>query len=121
MIDVLIVEDDMLDRELVELRVKIALGGECKFIYCTSLKGTLKALSEKKFNVMFLDLNLPDSKGVETVNTIRTQDQETPIIVISDVLGEDFSAELQQADVQAFIAKSRMSTGSLPAVLSHIL
>lgn len=121
MINVLIVEDDMLDRELVELRVKIALGGECKFIYCTSLKGTLKALNEKKFDIMFLDLNLPDSKGIETINAVREQDGKTPIIVISDVLGDDFSEELQQADVQAFIAKSRMSTGSLPAAISHIL
>lgn len=121
MIDVLIVEDDMLDRELVELRVKIALGGACKFIYCTSLKGTLKALNDKNFDVIFLDLNLSDSKGVETVTAVREIEKKTPIIVISDVMEEDFSEKLQHADVQVFIAKSRMSTGDLPAALSHIL
>ena len=49
----------------------------------------LKHLNED-FDIMLLDLNLPDSQGIETFNTMNNHAPELPIIILTGLIDQDF-------------------------------
>lgn len=53
-----------------------------------SLDEALEALDEKYYDIVLLDLNLPDSSGTETLKTLSQYNPDIPIIILSAI--DDF-------------------------------
>jgi len=84
LIKVLLVEDDEIDR----LLVKRALARNHTHIeFATDSAGNLseaiKCLNTREYDVVLLDLMLPDSLGLETVQKIKKIDSHVPIVVLT--------------------------------------
>lgn len=86
---ILHIEDDP---GVVEM-VKVTLGDEMKVDSVTTLVAARRALEEGVYDLVLLDLNLPDSEGPATVEALRPL-TPVPIIVLS---GLDSSAVLHEA------------------------
>lgn len=56
------------------------------------LMEALKALYNYKFDVILLDLSLPDSKGMETYEIIKMHQPDLPIIILSGFSDEIFKS-----------------------------
>lgn len=72
---VLCVDDDSGTCELIALILR-----DCQVTSAANKAEALHLISSSKFDLVFLDNNLPDGLGVEICAAIRTSDQETPII-----------------------------------------
>ena len=67
MLRVLLVEDNPGDAELVRKSLTDARGPPFDLVAVDTLDDALEAGRNRPFDVVLLDLNLPDSDGVETV------------------------------------------------------
>ena len=47
------------------------------------ISDAVTALEKERFDVVLLDLNLPDGRGVECVERVREADDLIPIVVLS--------------------------------------
>jgi signal transduction histidine kinase len=81
---VLLVEDNPVDAEITRSLLKQATTQRFVVSHATSLAAAVGLLSSgEKVDAIILDLNLPDSQGIETVRRVRILTKEAPIIAIS--------------------------------------
>lgn len=71
--------------------------------YALSLKEARERLSSGSYEVVFLDLNLPDGVGYQLIPAIRDLKEDTKIVVVSAYDVERKKAEEKGADY--FVAK----------------
>ena len=83
-IRVLLVEDDAGDRRLVE-RMLVRCSGPVGFAVesVQSLSVAVEHLSNTLYDIVLLDLGLPDSSGMETVRGIRSINPRVPVVVLT--------------------------------------
>lgn len=62
-------------------------------------------LEDERFDVVLLDLNLPDGRGAECVEKIHKGDELVPIVVLSGHDDEDFAVEILNQGVQDYLVK----------------
>jgi two-component system chemotaxis response regulator CheY len=90
--EVLVVDDSKVMREMVIacLRPESALS----FTQAASGLEAIEKLSLMAFDLVLLDLNMPDIGGIEVVEFVRSQDKlrELPIIIVT-TRGDDASRE----------------------------
>lgn len=84
---ILIVEDDKGLREGIELALKRE---DFSFVLCESIAGARDALSVREgFDLILLDLNLPDGSGYELLKEIKNKGNEPVIILTANDLEMD--------------------------------
>lgn len=111
-IHILLVEDNFLHLKLI----KKMLGTDSKKIVAVStLKECIDHLNTNNFDVVLLDLNLPDSKGKDTFRDVHEYRKDLPIILITGSEDENFALELIREGAQDYITKQRLS----PEILSR--
>jgi two-component system chemotaxis response regulator CheY len=121
--EILVVDDSKVMREMVIacLRGKEGLS----FTQASSGLEAIEQLSLKPFQLLLLDLNMPDIGGIEVVEFVRSQDRlcKVPIIIITTrgdqeskeralnagatkYMTKPFSPQVIQAEVAAILAAS---------------
>lgn len=92
MAEILVVDDSKVMREMLIA----CLRGQEKLSFTQASSGleAIEQLSLKPFDLLLLDLNMPDIGGVEVVEFVRSQDKlrNTPIIIVT-TRGDDESKE----------------------------
>ncbi len=66
-------------------------------------------LKEKSYDIVLLDLDLPDSKGLETFQQIKTTYPGLPIVVFSGNADENVAIQAVQNGAQDYIVKGQAS------------
>lgn len=107
-LDVLIVEDNLADAEyLIEL-----LGERDEPGYTlsrvTCLAEARAHLSRRTVDVVLLDLNLPDSRGLDTVQDVRAVSPDAAVVVLTGVDDSDLGLTALQVGVQDFLVKREL-------------
>src|SRR5690606_2958502 len=101
---ILLVEDDAEDAEF--LRLALAQHNQSVLLTRAGLvSDAVTALENERFDVVLLDLNLPDGRGVECVERIQGADDLMPIVVLSGHGDEDFAVEILNRGVQDYLVK----------------
>ena len=100
---VLLVEDNPGDARLVEILLSEAGSG-----FDVKHAGTLgEALDEldRPFDVVLLDLSLPDSAGLETVDRMRRAAPQLPLVVLSGRDDEEVALQALQGGAEDYLVK----------------
>ena len=101
---VLLVEDNSDDADF--LRMSLRKYTDSVDITHTSLIGdAVTVLEDERFDVVLLDLNLPDGRGSECVEKIHEADELVPIVVLSGHDDEDFAVDILNQGVQDYLVK----------------
>ena len=102
---ILLVEDDRNDADFLRacLRRQDARAVELKHV--ASMTDAVSVLKEHDFDVILLDLNLPDSSGQESVHRIQNADSAVPVVVLSGEGNEEFAIEVLNRGVQDYLVK----------------
>jgi two-component system cell cycle response regulator CtrA len=81
---VLLIEDDSITRQSMELMLKF----ESFNVYTTDLGGEGVDLGKLyEYDIILLDLNLPDMSGFEVLRSLRVSQVKTPILILSGLAG----------------------------------
>ncbi|MHC4808395.1 MAG: PAS domain S-box protein, partial [Planctomycetota bacterium] len=110
---ILIVEDDSANMALL----CTLLGKSSLPIFelesAESLNSALELLDKRHFDVVMLVLNLPDSKGLDTLAKINEQDHHAAIIVITGEYDEDFGLRAIANGAQEYLVKGMYNSPTL--------
>jgi diguanylate cyclase (GGDEF)-like protein len=101
---ILLVEDNADDAEF--LRLSLArTNGSANVTHTGVLADAVTALDNGSFDVVLLDLNLPDGRGAECVARIQEANSIVPIVVLSGQGDEDYAVEILNRGVQDYLVK----------------
>ena len=79
----LLVEDDQGDARLLQEMLVDAGAAPSELVWSQRLDEALQRLSAEPFDVILLDLSLPDSQGLETFITVHVYSPHVPIVVLT--------------------------------------
>lgn len=109
---VLLIEDNPGDVRLLRESLAEAGAGRFELTHVDRLSAGLAGLVKTSFDVVLLDLSLPDSQGLDTVLRIRAVSNRMPIVVLTGVEDEALGLKLIQLGVQDYLVKGQV-TGPL--------
>ena len=108
LINVLLVEDEPADRLLI--RTILDESSKESFLYheAESLGQALELLTDNAFDVILLDLSLPDAQGIDTFSTAHAHAVDTPIIVLSGLNDENLAVKAVNLGAQDYLVKGQV-------------
>lgn len=102
---ILLVEDNSEDAEFLRVSLAQRNSVSVNITRASLISEAVKALDDEHFDVVLLDLNLPDGRGAECVERIQEADDLVPIVVLSGHGDEDFAVEILNRGVQDYLVK----------------
>ena len=110
---VLLVEDEPANRTLLQGLLSKSSLPISEITTAESLAGALDLLDRKRFDVLLLDLNLPDSEGLETLAKISEKHPGVASVVITGAYGEDLGLKAVKQGAQEYLLKGSYNTQTL--------
>jgi signal transduction histidine kinase len=116
---VLLIEDNPGDVRLIK-----EMFAEAKYpvftLECVDrLTDGLERLIESQFDVILLDLSLPDSNGLETFVTLKGAAEELPIVIFSGLSDETTAVECVNSGAQDYLIKNEVNSHLLMRSLRY--
>ncbi len=116
---ILIVEDDIVDRKQMERLLADAAALFCELAFAERLDQGLSLLAERTFDILLLDLNLPDSGGLETLSAVEKQYPDLPKVVVTGGDDEELGLDAVAGGAQDYLVKGRFNTRALTRVIHY--
>src|SRR2546428_8896368 len=85
------------------------------------LRGGLSALTGDQFDVVLMDLSVPDGAGLGNVSLIRAEAPELPIIVAGDADDEKVALEAVHAGAHDYLVKNQLNPGWLERSIRYAI
>jgi diguanylate cyclase (GGDEF)-like protein/PAS domain S-box-containing protein len=110
---VLLVEDNAADAEATADALAFARAPRCSVTHAARLDDARALLADERFDVVLLDLGLPDARGLDGVRELRAAAQETAIVVLSGMGSETVALEALTTGAQDYLVKGQASDDAL--------
>jgi PAS domain S-box-containing protein len=120
-IRVLLIEDDPDDILLLKESLAELGTGKIKLNYTDRLSRGLIQLSGQTYDVILLDLNLPDSRGLDTLNTTIKRFPKIPVVVLSGLADDAITIEAVRRGAQDYLVKGEISGPLVLRVLRYAI
>jgi PAS domain S-box-containing protein len=120
-IRVLLIEDNPGDVRLFREMVQEAKGRKIVLEHCVTLTQGLQALSKNDFNILLLDLTLPDSIGFDTFVKVHTQNPQIPIVVLTGTNDEELAIKSVRTGAQDYLIKGQIDSSLLSRSISYAI
>lgn len=110
---VLLVEDVLVNARIAMRMLKRGREGAVAVEHKTTLAETVAALDSADFDAILLDLNLPDSSGLATLERVAEVAAEVPVIVLTATESEEIGVRAVQMGAQDFLVKGQFNETAL--------
>ena len=107
-IHVLLVEDNPGDARLFLELVRDTGAGRVRLEHVTRLSLALDRLDSGNFDVVLLDLSLPDEQGLATLTRTHAHAPNVPIVVLTGLDDEALAVKAVRAGAQDYLVKGRV-------------
>jgi len=121
LIKVLIIEDNPQDLRLIEEMLREVKTPSFELVGSNKLKDGLKHLVNDIFDILLLDLNLPDSTGLDTFASVYEQAPEIPIVILSGFNDEETAIRAVREGAQDYLVKGQVSSLLLSRSISYAI
>ena len=118
-VNVLLVEDNPDDADLLREAFVEAGATEFALTHVERLEDAQRSLSQCRFDVILLDLSLPDSEGLDTVAKMHDAASGTPIVVTTGLDDEALALEAVHAGAQEYLVKGQTDGRLLARAVRH--
>ncbi len=113
LIKVLIVEDNAGDVRLIRELLSQAQGSRFHLEWTRSLSDGISCLSRENFDVVLLDLGLPESKGMDTFVSLKNRFTAVPVIILTGLADEELALKAMHLGAQDYLVKGQIDHHSL--------
>jgi PAS domain S-box-containing protein len=110
---ILLIEDNPGDALLIETALESSRDPLFELQVENRLSTALDQLEKDGFDVVLLDLNLPDSFGFETVTSVQNVVPRTPVVIVTGNVDDAFGRAAVQAGAQDYLVKDEVRSYSL--------
>jgi len=124
-LSVLLIEDNPGDARLVEHHLDTAVTDQyvdkVSLSQARSLQIGLDMAQKRTFDVLFLDLGLPESTGLETVDRVLESELQLPIVVLTGLDDREMSVEAISRGAQDYLPKDELDSDRLIRSLRYAI
>jgi sigma-B regulation protein RsbU (phosphoserine phosphatase) len=117
-INILLIEDNPDDVILLQGTLEKVGGGRFELETAVKMADALAWLARGQTDLVLLDLNLPDSSGLDTFKTVHAAARGVPVIILSGVDDETTAVNAVHAGAEDYLVKDRLTP---PLVLRAII
>lgn len=107
-IRILLIEDNPGDVVLLEETLKDCPFKDFELVHVKRLSDLFKLLPTNCFDVLLLDLDLPDSSGLDTVTTVHGRAPHIAIVVLAGCDDEELGVNAVRLGAQDYLVKGRI-------------
>ncbi|ELY99245.1 bacterio-opsin activator domain-containing protein [Natrialba asiatica] len=121
--DARLIEEMLRDTEELAQRVSSSESAEQtpEIIRESRLADGLETFEQSAVDVVLLDLNLPDSQGLETLETVSEASDTTPIVVLTGLRDQQVGIQAIQQGAQDFLVKDEVTSELLVRTIHHAI
>ena len=112
-LEVLLVEDQPGDAFLIQQMLSGPNASPIHVSHVERLAHTLQYLQQQHVDIILLDLSLPDSHGIETLNTVQTNFASVPIVILTGLDDEQLALQAVHNGAQDYLIKGQVTTDLL--------
>ena len=106
---ILLIEDNPQDVRLIRETLKDVSNFKSNLISVLTLKEGCEQIQKNNFDIILLDLNLPDSTGQQTFQKVIDCNNEIPVVLITGMEDEKLSLKLIMEGAQDYITKQSLN------------
>ncbi len=109
-INILLVEDCRAQTELIIDLLKHVEAPQCQVAPVVRIADAKAELSQQSFDVVLLDLNLPDSRDLEGFGMIHRKFTSVPIIILTNEGGENIAEQAMRQGAKDYLVKREVDS-----------
>ena len=117
--EVLLVEDNLIDAQLVRRLLRRVTGSYYRITHVRTVNDAILSAEELTPDVILADLNLPDSRGTQTVTSLQTSYPDIPLVIVSAWEDEAISLRSVKAGAQDYLVKGHIDGANLHRVIRY--
>ncbi len=119
-VDLLLLEDDDVDFDAVKRQLD-ASPISFDVARVDTLQEACDRLKSHRFDIVLTDLRLPDSDGVETVDSLAEHSQETILLVMTGLEDDEIEQEVLNRGAHGFFVKQEIRGKAILRTIQHSL
>lgn len=116
---VLLIEDDPNHARAVNAMLDRVKEFDYILVHCYKLHDGLEELKTNKFDVILLDLGLPDSDGFNTFKEVHDNAPDVPIVIFTALFSEEVAIKTLNEGAQEYLFKGEFDGQDLSTAIMH--
>ena len=104
-----------------QVETSLAKGGSFELQWDRDLTSALNRLRISSFDIVVVDLSLPDSTGIDSLIAVRNVCTDTPIVVLGDDEDPSIGVLALSEGAQDYLSKATWNPASLPRILRYAI
>ncbi|WP_414575619.1 ATP-binding protein [Anabaena sp. CCY 9402-a] len=120
-VKILLIEDNIAEARLLQEYLHQAESKQFLLVHVKRLREALSELSHTSYDVILLDLTLPDSQGLSSLSLLIKQDPSVPIVVLTNTNDEDLAIEAVRQGAQDYLVKRQVNVHVLVRALCYAI
>ncbi len=108
-VKILLIEDNLAEARLLQEFLKQAQTKEFSLVHVQRLRDAFSELSQQIYDVILLDLTLPDSQGLSSLPLLISHAPSTPIVVLTNTNDEELAIEAVRQGAQDYLVKRQVN------------
>ncbi len=118
---ILLIEDDPADVRLFREMLRKISGGPVALESEDRLASGLNRLKNESFDIIILDLMLPDSQGLDTYQKVRPFARLTPVVILTGLEDEELAEMAVKDGAQDYLVKLKINADILARSIRYAL
>ena len=118
---ILLIEDKSGEKRAISELLTNSAGANHRVIKVNRLSEALRLIDAISFKAAFVDIAVPDARGLESVARLRAAAPSLPIIVLAGMDDEGVAVQALQVGAQDYILKGSFDTGLLNRALRYAI
>ncbi|ARV62499.1 hybrid sensor histidine kinase/response regulator [Nostocales cyanobacterium HT-58-2] len=120
-VKILLIEDNLAEARLLQEFLKQAKFHEFSFVHVKRLAEALQELNRGTYDVILLDLTLPDSEGLASLAPLIRLAPSLPIVVLTNTNDNELALEAVRRGAQDYLVKRLVNSDLLVRSLSYAI
>ena len=104
---VLLIEDNAGDAFLIKFYLGESMSPRFNFFHADCMKAAHELLADNQFDIILMDLNLPDSVGLDTIKKLLEKYPNNLVVVLTGLVDEKVGLETVRYGAQDFLVKGK--------------
>jgi signal transduction histidine kinase len=118
-VKILLVEDNFADARLLSETLMEIAENKFELTHVQQLSEAVAKLVESSFDAILLDLSLPDSQGLETLESVLSVEPAPPVIVLTGLKDENTGIKAVRKGAQDYLVKGQTSSYLLVRAINY--
>jgi PAS domain S-box-containing protein len=120
-IKLLLVEDEPLSCKTAQEMLRQSPSARFEVTHLRRLGETLDLLEAKRFDVILMDLSLPDQQGLATFRSVHARAPSLPIVILTGSADESLAFQAVREGAQDYIMKGELDGKMLPRIIRYAI